>query len=164
MKDYPFHMDTYAWNAIRYILITLTFVPIAEALWARAHARWTGLRIQQGHTVQLRRSRLGYWGLHQEVDHRSTESKILAILICIFHISGSLFLEYGSSSRSVSVWKTALISPSFPDGWKYSSDAVYFMNAGYIYVDYFSERRCIDGAPKIFPTLQLSCEKFQERD
>ncbi len=111
MKEYPLGMHTNSWNALRYFVITLALVPLAEMLWSHLHSRRTGAKVMQGRTAGLRQSRLAHWGLHQEVDEESRVSSLSAIVVCVLHIAGALLVEYGSGSVQNYVWKDAIVSP-----------------------------------------------------
>ncbi len=132
MKECHLGMHTNAWNALRYFVITLAVVPLAEYLWSRLHSRRTGARVIQGRTACLRRSRLAHWGLHQEVDEESRLRRVFAILVCMLHIAGALLVEYGSGSVQTYSWKDATVSSFLREHRGLRPNGVYFLEAGFI--------------------------------
>ena len=148
MKEYRLGIHTNAWNACRYILITLVLLPLAEMLWARVHSKRTGARLRRGYTARLAQSKLAYWGLHQEIDENSRVSRVLVIAIFVLHVAGTLLLEYGSGSEKTYDLRDAVVSRTFRDDGQLRANVVYFFDAGYIFGKPYGSTECVDGGPR----------------
>ncbi len=160
MKEYCLGIQTNVWNALRYSVITLGLVPLAEKLWSRLHSRRTGERVIHGRTARLRQSRLAHWGLHQEVDEESRLSRFSAIVVCLLHIAGAILIESGSGSAQTYVWKDTFVSPSLRDHGGLRPKEVYFLDAGYISDMPDGIYDCIDIGPRNLEDFGLRVAKI----
>lgn len=104
-----------AFNALRFLFLSVILIPLFEAAIARIFRITCALRLLGGKTAQWNESNLGYLAMHGK--YYSQPSRIVLCIISTAAIGMYLLLEYGTSATSydelapVQLRKTAVLRP-----------------------------------------------------